>query len=279
MDNFATTLIREKIVFTDITTPGTTPVTARSNRILLHLLGGQRHERVVVRTQSMHLALGMAARVMHSYFRNGLFLNRDTAYDWDAQWLALQSAYERVHNPQAWGAAYINGDPVFKHGDAPMYLNVIEKCAMLQLDNYEACVTFAESAMKSAGKPTHISQETNIAAVFINAEDHMRASIIHRARNKNLTFNFTADGGMGELRIENTIGAAAAFLEALNLKYITDSLKRKSYQGEVPKTSPDAKRLRSALIRMGELNKTIRQFEDAYEVHYRPERPEIFDAD
>jgi hypothetical protein len=280
MKEFNTSLVREKIIFiddseTDKSVEDAQPTVIRSNRIFLNLKGKGTSEKVVVRAQNMHTTLRLAGRIMASYFRSGLILPRATPFDWEKQWDSLLPIYEKEFNPKIWAAVYINGQPVFKTTTSP-FVDVIEKCALLTIDNYDATMNVTESALKQVGRAMRINHSSNVAAVFTDNDDMMRCGIIHRTEGKDTTFSFTAAGGESENRIVQSMGIAGAFLEALNLRFFTKILQDKARRGEIPKVSPEANQLRGATARLVAINKGISDFETTYEVKYRPEKPDFF---
>lgn len=278
--DFSTSLVREKIVFLDdadvVQAEGAQgPATVRSNRIFLKLGARAATEKVVVRAQNMHTTLRLASRVMTSYYRNGLFLDRTHAFDWEAAWESCLSNYEKDFNPDIWAAVYINGKAMFKTNLSP-FVDVVEKCALLTVDNYDATMDVTESALKQIGRAMRINHSSNVAAVFTDKDDTMRCGIIHRAEGKDTTFNFTAVGGQPHARVPQALSIAGAFLEGINLRYVVKSLQDRMRRGELEKVSPEASRLRGATARLTAINRGITGFEEVYAVKYRPEKPDFF---
>lgn len=282
MEDFNASLVREKIILVDdgvdearAAAEGIGPTVIRSNRIFLKL--GQRAatEKIVVRAQNMHTTLRLAGKILFSYYKNGLFLDRPGPYDWAAQWDAVLSDYEREFNPDIWAAIYINGKAVFKTTTSP-FVDVIEKCALLTIDNYDATMEVTESALKQVGRAVRISHSSNVAAVFTDADKTMRCGVIHRSKDRDTTFSFTAAGGETHNRVVQSFSVAAAFLEAINLQFVVRDLQGKMKRGEIAKVSKEANRLRVGTARLIALDKGIASFEDIYDVKYRPEKPQFF---
>jgi len=190
MEDFNTSLVREKIILTDGEIGAGAekePVVIRSNRIFLKLGHGTDTEKVVIRAQNMHTTLRLAAKILHSHY-NG------EAFDWEDIWQKSLSGYETDYNKSIWCALYINGRSVFKTITSP-FVDVIEKCALLTLDNYDTTMDVTESALKKIGHAMRINHNTNVAAVFTDNGDSMRCGIIHRSDKKDMAFNFTAVNG------------------------------------------------------------------------------------
>ena len=280
MEEFNASLVREKIIFVDdgmdpeIDGDGG-PTVIRSNRMFLKLTDKKTTEKVVVRAQNMHTTLRLASKAMFSYYKNGLFLPRPDPYDWEATWEAIIPNYEKDFNPNIWAAVYINGQSVFKTTTSP-FVDVVEKCALLTVDNYDATMEVTESALKQIGKAMRINHSSNVAAVFNDSEGQMHCGIIHRADGKDTTFSFLVGGGADHNRITQSISIAAAFLEAINLRFVTKALQLKLRGGTIE--YDENRRLRSAMGRLVSLNKGILSFEETYEVKYRPEKPDFFSA-
>lgn len=279
MAEFTTSLVREKIVFVDDGTEkdaaAATPTTVRSNRILITLTGHGPTEKIVIRTQSMPSALRLAGKVMFSYYRNGLFLGRADPYDWEVQWDGVLSGYDRAYSPDLWAAVYINGQSVFKTVKSP-FVDVVEQCALLNIDNYDATMNVTEQALRQIGRAMRINHSSNVATIVTDNGDALRCGVIHRADGRDRTFNFTADGGQEEHRVVQGLGVAASFLEAFNLQRVIKTMQEKIQAGEAAKASAEATRMRAATARMVVLDKAISSFEDTYDVKYRPQKPDFF---
>jgi hypothetical protein len=279
MDEFNTSLVREKIIFTEgeigEANDEKEPVIIRSNRLFLKLGKGSDIAKIVIRAQNMHTTLRIAAKILQGYYRDGPLLVQHGAGNWEKQWEDSLSHYEKDYNPGIWCAIYINGKSVFKTITSP-FVDVIEKCALLTIDNYDATMEVTEDALKQIGHARRINHSSNVAAVFTDVGDSMRCGIIHRSDKKDVAFNFTASGGDQHTRILQSMGAAAAFLEAFNLRFTIKNLRHKIKSGEVKTVSTENSQIRAAIVRQGAINKAIRSFEEIYDVKYRPSKPDFF---
>lgn len=277
MDDFNTALLREKIVFVDEESGKEAGAdghsVVRSNRIYLKLEKDGKSEKVVVRAQNMHTTLRVAGKIMQEFYRKGLLTPHAGSIVWEDMWYELQSNYEREYNPYNWGAIYINGQSVFRTKDSS-FVDIIEKCALLTTDNYDATVAVTEGALKQIGKPMRVTQSTTVAAVFTDTGENLRCGIIHRAGGKDTAFNFTVSGGERNHRVVQTLGIAAAFLEAVNLRHIIDSLEAKVRAGQ--RETAEMGQLRAATARLTAIDRGIKSFEEVYDVRYRPEKPVFF---
>ncbi|MBW7909959.1 MAG: hypothetical protein H3C49_01615 [Alphaproteobacteria bacterium] len=281
MTEFTTSLVREKIEFLDDGAEGIVPAAiVRSNRIFLRLPSLEdkaQTDKIVIRTQTMPTALRLAGKVMFSYYRNGLFSTRSEAYDWGAQWDAVLSGYDRAFMPDLWASVYVNGKSAFKTLNSP-FVDIVEQCALLSLDNYDAAIHVTEEALRKLGRAMRINHASTVAAVMTDARDEMRCGIIHRMDGRDATFNFMVSGGQAAHRVVQSLGMAAAFLEAINLQRVVRSMQEKIRAREAAKASPEATRLRAATARMTAIDKAINSFEDMYTVKYRPAKPDFFSA-
>lgn len=278
MEDFNTSLVREKIIFTSGGIGEETekePVVIRSNRIFLKLGQAGDTEKIVIRAQNMHSTLRIAAKILHSYYEGGPLLSRGETFDWENLWDHARSGYEKEYNPQLWCAIYINGKSVFKTITSP-FVDVIEKCALLTLDNYDTTMGVTESALKQIGHAMRINHNSNVAAVFTDTGDSMRCGIIHRTDKKDVAFNFTAINGQQHTRIIQSFGATAAYLEAFNLRFIIHMLRNKIRMGEARTVSPENSQIRAAITRQGAISRAILSFEEVYDVKYRPAKPDFF---
>jgi hypothetical protein len=280
MEEFNASLIREKIIFMEGISGEDDdavkePVVVRSNRIFLRLGPSAAAENVVIRAQNMHSTLRLAGKILSSYGQDGPFSVRNRSFDWGGQWDAVLSAYEKKHNHDIWAAVYLDGKPVLKTIKSP-FIDVVEKCALLTIDNYDAAMDVAESALKQIGRAVRISHSSSVAATFADSMGSMRCGIMHRGGSRNIIFSFTGTGGGRYDRIVHSIDVAAAYLETLNLNFIINQLQEKIRNGEIRKAAPETGRIQPAMARQVALNKDIFAFEEIYGVQYRPEKPDLF---
>jgi hypothetical protein len=278
MEDFNTSLVREKIVFTEGVSSDESekePVVIRSNRIFLKLGNGPDAEKVVIRAQNMHTTLRIASRMLQTYYNQGALLSPEKVVNGDDLWESSLSGYEKDYNKECWCAIYINGRSIFKTITSP-FVDVIEKCALLTLDNYDTAMNVTETALKKVGRDMHIQHNSNVAAVFTDHGDHMRCGVIHRSNKKDAAFNFTATNGQQPTRITQSMGATAAYLEAFNLRFVIDNIRHKIRSGEVKTVSHENSQIRAAIARQGAINRAILSFEEIYNVKYRPVKPDFF---
>jgi hypothetical protein len=280
MKDFSTSLVREKIEFLDDSAEGLAKAAVvRSNRIFLRLPSADdsaRVDKIVIRTQTMPTALRLAGKVMFSYYRNGIFSVRSEPYDWATQWEAVLSGYDLAFTPDLWAAVYVNGKSAFKTINSP-FVDIVEQCALLSLDNYDAAIHVTEDALRKIGRAMRINHSSNVAAVLSDSGAEMRCGIIHRTDGRDATFNFMASGGADvSHRVVQSFGTAAAFVEAINLQRVIRTMQEKIRAREAAKASPEATKLRAATARMTAIDKAINSFEDMYSVRYRPAKPDFF---
>lgn len=276
MDKFNTSLVREKMVLMDETAKdGAAPPEIRSNRIYLELHDGNKTEKIVVRAQNMHVTLRFAGQIMESFRTEGLFLDRSTPYEWGKVWYGLLSNYEVDNNPDVWSAIYVNGKPLFKTVKSP-FVDVVEKCALLTLDNYEGVKNITAGMLKQAGREMNITHSTNVAVLFAENGSNMRCSVMHRARGSNTTFNFIVEDRTPGERIAKSLTMSSNFLEALNLHYLAKQWKEKFDKEKGKKDFTLLKKARDAVARLIILEQEVFDFENHYNVKYRPERPNCY---
>lgn len=282
MTDFTTSLVREKIEFLDDARDGLARLaTVRSNRVFLRLPSFEdpaQVDKVIIRTQSVATALRLASRLMFSYYRNDVFSPRLDTYDWQGQWEAVQSRYDSVFRPELWAAVYVNGKSAFKTINSP-FVDIVEQCALLSLDNYDAAMGVAEEALRKVGHAVRINHSSHISAVFSDGGEETRCGIIHRMEGRDATFSFMAGGGDRARRIVQSLGVAGAFLEAVDMLRVIRDMQEKIRTGEAARASPEATRLRAATARMTAIDKAINSFEDMYQVKYRPAKPDFFSRD
>ncbi|MDP2205795.1 MAG: hypothetical protein Q8K65_05755 [Alphaproteobacteria bacterium] len=280
MKDFSTSLVREKIEFLDDGAEGISKAAVvRSNRIFLRLPAADhpaQFDKIVIRTQTMPTALRLAGKVMFSYYRNGIFSTRPEPYDWTTQWEAVLSGFDHAFTPDLWAAVYVNGKSAFKTINSP-FVDIVEQCALLSIDNYDAAIHVTEDALRKIGRAMRINHASNVAAVLSDNGEELRCGIIHRTDGRDATFNFMASGGADvSHRVVQSFGTAAAFVEAINLQRIIRTMQEKIRAREAAKASPEATKLRAATARMTAIDKAINSFEDMYSVKYRPAKPDFF---
>ena len=280
MEEFNISLVREKVVFIDEaigegadSTKASTVI--RSNRVFLKLGKSPSVEKVVVRTQSMHTALRLVGKILYSYYREGAFLTRDQPFDWAAQWESVLSSYETEFNPQVWAVVYVNGEVVFKTTTSS-FVDVIEKCAELTVDNYDSIIGVTEKALKQVGHAMRIDHSSNVAATLTDTGSSIRCGIIHRSSRKDTIFSFMGMKGDQNNRIVQFVNIAAAYLEIFNLQFILHTLQQKILMGKVPEKSPEGDQIRAATLRQNDLNNIISVHEKIYDIKYRPAKPDLF---
>lgn len=245
MEAFNTSLVRERIVFSQ---KDEAPIIIRSNRVFLDLKGA----RIVVRAQHMHMTLRLASRLLTSFYAG-------TTFNWDKHWAAAQSDYDRAHYSDAWCALYVNGEAAFRTQQSP-FTDIVEKCALLSLGNYDGTMNVASSALKKLGREVSIDHASAIATTIADTGTQLRCGIIHRGGERDTIFSFTAANGEQEERVPKCLWIAADYLESFNLQFIKKKEQEKA---------------RAASTRQTALYKNIAAFEKEYDVKYRPDKPHL----
>jgi hypothetical protein len=276
-----TSLLRERFVIHHPDKSGTEIVVAVGNRILLPLvsLNGEIKERIIIRAHSMHMTLRMAALVVKEFHTKGPLLNRQSPFSWKDAWYDVTSDFERPHTPETWCAVYNNGRPVYSDGEYHPFLDVIEQCDIKNRAEYDRAIIIAEDVFKKAGKVVSIDHDTNIALVIGVLEEKTRCGLILRASARTTTFNIQIEEKTGEdkhkLKFHDGLSMAADFLEAIQLAVTTGFTQRQINRGKVRETSPEARKAKAAINRIGRLNQSIQGIENFFDVRYRPEKPDF----
>ncbi|NBX65920.1 MAG: hypothetical protein EBQ96_02885 [Proteobacteria bacterium] len=273
-----TTMLREKFILRE-GSPDDEPMIAVGNRIALPLISkkGQREERLIVRGQNMHTTLRMAAMIAKTYYRDGPIQSRSPGYSWGPNWQATLPDFEKQYNDQGWIAVYSGGRPIFKEGEYHPFLDVIEQCDARNRDEYDRAVSIAENAFNMAGRGVTIDHQTTIAMVIGAMMEKTRVGLIFRNPKRSTTFNFAVEPAIERVSREKAIAEphqcllhAAAWLELVQLSVKAGFLKAR--RGAMRPGTPT---LEAVEKRLGRLNGELLQFEKAYEVSYRPERPDV----
>lgn len=280
MKEFSSSLLREKFVIYDPRkgmADKKSTVVALSNRLVAQLRNnkGELVETFVVRTQNMHSTVRMVARIIQLFNQTGPIAKR-TDFDWDTIWEQIVNDYEYAYNPQRWVAIYHAGKCVFAKGDRHPLLDMIEKCDFENDKDYDYAVPLAESLFTQAGKNLKIEHDSNVA-LSVHFENNVgRLGIIQRGSNKTTTFTFTAQAKPGkELNLPQCLGAAAAFLEGIQLSFLVGMNTEKIRIGIIERFSKEEKQTREGRQRLSRLSSEIANLETAAEIRYRPERPEF----
>ncbi len=278
MKKFSTVLLREKFIIHDAGTHD--PVIALSNRVVVELCGndGIIDDVMIVRAQNMHCCARMAAKIVQSYTLSGSLVTRPEPYDWQATWETAVNDYERTYNPQLWIVIYHNGKVVFSKGDHHPFFDVIENCQASNRGEYEKAIPMAENVFRTMGKVVRINYDGNVALTLNLEPKQARIGVIVRSPLKTATFNFSV-GTKSEkpLNFPQCIGAAAAFLEGIQLAFMIGMNEEKIKIGKIARHTKEEKQTQEARVRLSRLNSEIATLEGAYDVRYRPERPEFQD--
>ncbi|MGE4313012.1 MAG: hypothetical protein AB7E85_01910 [Pseudobdellovibrionaceae bacterium] len=276
---FNTTLLREKFVIQDPqeSNPAAS-IVAVSNRIVVPLINstGQLEETYVVRAQTMHDSLRMAVQLLSAFQKGGSLAIRKPPFRFDAAW--KKARYEMPGFPSSalWVAIYKDGQVVYKSGEPHPFLDVIEKCDATSKESYEKSVKLAEKAFSQLGKEVKITHDANIALVMTITDDVAKCGVILRDALKQATFNFQVEKSADakeDVAPAACLNACAAYLEAIQLSFrVGMSQVRKEYE-LFAAGSDEAKRLMQDRKRVTDLTTDITVFENLYDVHYRPDKP------
>ncbi|MCK5285592.1 MAG: hypothetical protein KAJ86_08420 [Alphaproteobacteria bacterium] len=279
MKTLDTSLLREKFVLHDPNTATKNKnktVIALSNRMVITLKNNKTHtlETFIIRTQNMHSCVRMAARLVKSFNQGGAILKRASAFDWESEWNIIVNDYEYAYNHERWICIYHNGKIIFKSGEHHPFLDVIEKFAASDNGEYEDSIPLAEDAFKKTGKIVKIEYDGNVALAINLEEKQGRCGIILRGANRTTTFNFSANSfSDNSLNFSQCITAAAAFLEGIQLAFLIGINNVKIMLNIIKRHSKENKQNKDAIRRLTRLDLEISNFENVFEVRYRPEKP------
>ena len=280
---FNATLLREKFIIKDAMPEKQAdqkPVVALANRLSLPLYSPRFdvNESLIVRAHNMHTCVRLGARLAQDFNDFGPLLGRNPAYDWQNAYDAITRGYETKFNPNLWAAIYYQGRVVFEKGAAERhpFLDVIEQCDARNNSDYEKAVAVAEDAFKHAGKLVNIEHDANVALLVNVTEDEGKCGIILRGPARTTTFSFTARKRPGlPVRPASCLSASAAFLEGIQLAFQVGMIRQKIHYDLIGKSSEEAHKGEDASQKLYRLNGAISQFENMYDVHYRPEKPDF----
>ena len=83
--------------------------------------------------------------------------------------------------------------------------------------------------------------------------------------------------GDKQLNHPQCIGAAAAFLEGIQMAFLVGMNEEKIRVGKIERHSKEEQQTREARTRLGRLDAEISTLEGTFDVRYRPERPDFQD--
>lgn len=274
------TLLREKFVISDGRGEHAEghPIVAVSNRLVVPLLSanGQVCETFVVRAQTMHACIRMAAQIIQTFMRAGPLMARAESFRFADAWDFIIEDHERAFNPERWVAVYNNGTLIFEAGRHHAFLDMVEKCDGKNSGDYERSIGMAENAFASMGKQVTISHEGHIGLVATVKQQHGKCGLILRNPNRRTTFNYMADNKEGgSVSPVQCLSVAAAFLEGIQLAFQIGMANEKLRLDLIPRSGEEARKAESGRRRLGRLSAEIRTFENSLSVRYRPEKPEF----
>jgi len=278
MNDFVTSLVREKIVFMPQDAEGgdEQQTVIRSNRIYLRLTKGEVTENVVIRAQNMADTLRMAARVVEDHMWNGPLTPRKEACG--RMWQQAVSIYGQNFNAENnWVAVYIDGKSVYETTKSP-FTDVIERCALATLYNYDETLKTVETVMDRLEKPVQIKHSTNIAAIFRDNGEITRTSLMHRGDARNRTFHFTAEGGEVSRieRIADCFAIAGSFMEAIEISLFLSNPETALASSAIDAHSEGSSKLEEARQRQLQVIHAVNSFEKRFVVNYRPDKPNFW---
>lgn len=276
-----TSLLREKFLIQN-TDPSSeemgSTLQALSNRFVLELSNhqGEIVETFVIRGQNMHSCVRFGARIIRAFQDRGPIMSRAEEFKWEQVWDSIVNDYEHQFNPERWIAIYNKGRCIFQGGEHHLFLDVIEKCDARNKDIYDKSITMAEEAFAQAGQRVKINHDANVALVVDLKKLQGRIGVIMRSPTRTTTFNFSIHSkGQQPLNIPQCLAASACFLEGVQLAFLLGMNTEKIRIGLIERFSKEEKQTRAASGRLARMNAEIGNLEAAYDVNYRPERPEF----
>jgi hypothetical protein len=278
--DFSTTLLREKFVISDGRGEQAEghPIIAVGNRMVVPLQSdnGQLRETFVIRAQTMHACIRMAAKIIQTFIRSGPIMARAESFKFEDAWDSIIEDHERTFNPDRWIAVYNNGKLIYEGGRHPTFLDMVEKCDGRNPGDYDQAIIMAEHSFETLGRQVTIAHEGHIGLVTTIKNHHGKCGLILRNPNRRTTFNYMADNkGGGIVSAAQCLNVAAAFLEGIQLAFQIGMANEKLRLGIIPRNSEEARKAESGRRRLGRLNAEIRTFENSLNVRYRPEKPEF----
>ena len=237
-------------------------------------------EAIVVRAHNMHSCVRFVGKILHDYDKMGPILNRSPALNWRELWEDCLNHYERVYVPNTWAAVYHKGNIIFEIGTHHAFLDVIEKCDIVNKKDYDSSIKLAQNALKQTSAEAIITYDSAVALVANLERSVSRCGMIirnpKRTNNFNLSINETATSG--KMSISLGLSISAAFLEGVQLGFFIGMQQAKLRKRIFERFSEQDKNTREARERLVQLEAEISATENRYTVRYRPERPNFLET-
>lgn len=279
--NIDSSLLREKFIINEKKAKqkaNALSITCPSNRMPVNLQsGGLPTETYIARAHNMHSCTRMVAEIISDYEKNGPIMSRAIRIDWAELWEISLSEYENKHNPDRWIAIYSKGKLVFSEGYHHPFLDVIEKCDIVNKGSYEKSIELAVDAFARTGTRINMDYDSNIALIAILSKKDGRCSMVLRGLGKSTTFNYSIKPieKSHKLNTPRILSAASDFLEGVQLSYMVGINNERLNYCIIEKYSGEHKKTIDAMKRIEDLDIKIDSMENSYEVRYRPERPDF----
>lgn len=264
MDGLNISLLQEKFTITDNSGETVLPLVIASNRVVFSVGEKASVDNVVVRSKHGYVAMLLCVKILKEYFDNGVFTGRALPFDWGGLWNSTISIYDRKYNGDIWGVIYINGNPVFKQ-NAPTFIDVIEKCALLVKENYESVPETLQTMLKKSGNDRSVDYVFDTVATVQNMGDKLSCGIVSFNHDEKNAFLFDFSGGVKRNeRFIQSVMTCAAYLEASWLEGFIRRDKGKN-----------RRRASDAVSRKYAVQKFVKGIEGKYKIEYFPFKPEF----
>lgn len=256
------------------------PLIALSNRVALNLpdMTGRTIEKFIIRSQSMYGCLRMAAAVANSFFRHGPVATREEKFDFAKAWGDIVYDAEGAFGGDNWACVYHAGKLLYHSGNHHGFLDVIENCDFRnETGSYDRSVFLAEEIFAAKGTAVAIEYQADTGVVLDINNKRARCGMTLRSAIRRTNFNYMAEQKNADrtLNASQCLTVAAAFLEGIHHAYSIGRVNEGLRLGSVIRYSEEYKAADAARRRLPRLNAEIRNFENIFNVTYRPEKPEF----
>ena len=246
-------------------------------------------ESYVIRTQTMHSCVRLAAHIAQEFEKRGPLLPRPGGYNW-GEVMDKLFKYELRWNKGFWAAIYVDGKPIATLAPENIhpFFDIIEAYDIRNKDNYDASLNMAEIAFKTAGKDVDIAHDGNIAMIATirktaDGKDEGKCGLILRRAGRTSTFNITLEQPEKKpdrdeeehVTPARVLSAGATLLEGIQLAFVIGQLRYKTGAEKLSGSSPEAKQNMDAAKRLARSNGALNMLEQTLHISYRPERPDF----
>lgn len=233
-------------------------------------------ETFIIRAQNMHTCLRIGGHVAYHFFEHGYLPSTGRhRFEWKFIFKSVTEVYEEKWNPDIWAVIYHKGRPIFKEGcDYEPFLDVVEKSMAYEKTDYSAVVHVLEAMFERAGRPVKVTYDGEPVMKLNGNSREARLNVIRRGPNgKEVLKSQIKRKATRDVRISPCLTAAAAIFEAYQLGFYVAKVNEMMHHAKLTLSNPEAVQGDHASRRITRMEEALEEFEEMYNVAYRPKAP------